>query len=95
MRSDAYIRVGCDRCPDAEIEINLTALAGGGYDERNVAQRLEMEEWVVRDGVDICYTCAAEEDEGADRHEEQLAEEEEVQAALEKLADEHRFDGGE
>ncbi len=63
MRSDAYIRVTCDRCvasgdkKPSEIEIALTVIARRGYDEREVDRDLEDAGWRVIDGEDICDWC--------------------------------------
>lgn len=60
MRSDAYIKVTCDRC-EAEEEISLTATAQRGYDERNVDGELKQLGWTVNDmGDDLCPECTAE-----------------------------------
>lgn len=62
-RSDAFVTVSCEgqRCP-ATIDIGLTALAGGGYDERNVADELRAAGWRKDgDGSDRCPDCAEEE----------------------------------
>lgn len=58
-RSDAYILVTCDRegCNES-VEINLTFLAGGGWDERYVEQELRSRDWTKRDGGDRCPGCA-------------------------------------
>lgn len=59
MRSDAYVRVTCDKCHDYEEEIHLTALAKpGAYDERNVESDLKREGWKVLGAMDICPNCA-------------------------------------
>jgi hypothetical protein len=58
--SDAYVRVVCDsdyHCP-TEDEIELTALAGRGqYDMRNVASRLERDQWVTKGDRHYCADC--------------------------------------
>ena len=55
MRSDASIKVTCDhpKCRE-EIEIQLTSIARGGYDERNVDRELKSNDWQVKDGQDLC-----------------------------------------
>lgn len=56
MRSNAYIRVTCDECGD-EVEIELTGLSRGSYDERNVEPVLDGWNWQVIDGKDFCAEC--------------------------------------
>lgn len=57
MRSDAYIRVICDGCDD-EVEVGLTALAGGGWDERNVDAHLKRFGWTTDGDEDYCDECS-------------------------------------
>lgn len=65
MRSDAYIRVSCDKCedPDMDEEVELTALACGGYDERNVDASLKRNGWKKDGERDICPNCAEDGEE--------------------------------
>ena len=67
MRSDAYIRVSCDvkNCDESE-EIQLTATAGGGYDERDVDDRLRRAEWKKDGERDICPGCVEDINKAAD-----------------------------
>ena len=59
MRSDAYIRVTCDKCGNEE-EVELTALARNSYDERDVDAKLKRLGWCVTDAGDYCGAdCAA------------------------------------
>jgi hypothetical protein len=61
-RTDAYIRISCDvnGC-DVVDEYELCALASrGGWDERYIANRLERDGWMHKDGKDICPSCADE-----------------------------------
>lgn len=62
-RSDAYITVSCDRdgCRES-VEVQLTATAGRGYDERDVDAALRHEGWTQRDGDDLCAACSEEEE---------------------------------
>lgn len=63
MRSStAYITVTCDCCGYDE-EVELTATARGGYDERHVDGRLRSYGWSTVDR-DICPDCRAEESSG-------------------------------
>lgn len=61
MRSEPTIIVTCDWCMKAGegtiIEVGLTALARGGYDERNLDAEIVRERWVVQGGEDICEYC--------------------------------------
>ena len=59
-KTDACIMVECDNCHETT-EIFLTALAGGAWDERNVARKLEHEGWVTDphdDNLHLCPSCA-------------------------------------
>ena len=58
MRSDAYITVTCDKCLKETIEIRLTAIACGGYDERYVDDELDSVDWNIANGIDICPGCS-------------------------------------
>lgn len=65
MRSDAYVRVECDKCDDPGMaeEIELCALVRNSYDMRNVDGALKQRGWKVEDGKDICPNCCEEEGE--------------------------------
>jgi len=55
MISDAYVRVECDQGGCVEFtEIQLTSLARGAYDKRNVKRELERMGWVVDGDVMTC-----------------------------------------
>lgn len=57
-RTDAFIYVSCDgRGCDIQEEVQLTALAGGSWDERNVEQELGRQGWVFVDGKEFCEQC--------------------------------------
>jgi len=60
MRTDAYITVTCDVCGESNEEVDLTALAGGGWDDRNVKRWLERYGWLVDGDRDICPDCQEE-----------------------------------
>lgn len=62
-RSDAYIKVECDKCHD-EIEVELTSLARGGWDERRVDAALKREGWTTDGEKDYCEGCSEEVEEG-------------------------------
>jgi hypothetical protein len=56
-RSDAFIRVMCDKC-QIEEEIELCALSGkGSWDERYIDKHLKRDGWVTIDGQDLCDEC--------------------------------------
>lgn len=59
--SDASVTVTCDEdeCDAAEV-IELTPIAGRGYDLRGVAGRLRGLGWVRHGDRDICATCRRE-----------------------------------
>ena len=61
-RSDAYIRVMCDKCEYVE-EVELTAIACKGWDERNVKTVLTNHGWLCDDGQEICESCRDNESE--------------------------------
>jgi len=63
-RSDAFVWVECDKegCNE-QIEVQLTALAGRGWDDRNVDGSLRHWGWEKWDGKDICDSCV-ERDKG-------------------------------
>jgi len=55
--SDGFINVYCDRCSRAE-PFMMTALAGGGYDARNITESfLQRHGWVAKDGQHFCEDC--------------------------------------
>jgi hypothetical protein len=58
-RTDAFIYVNCDGtgCDMCE-EVQLTALAGGAWDERDVSRELERMGWVVAGSKEYCDGCA-------------------------------------
>jgi hypothetical protein len=67
MRSDAFITVDCDVCQDPGMaeQVQLTALARAGWDERNVSGELHSRGWRVEGEKDICPNCV-EDEEGVD-----------------------------
>ena len=57
-RSDAFIRVMCDKC-EVEMEVDLTALAGHGcWDERGVKGQLRRDGWTKDGELDLCDVCS-------------------------------------
>ena len=61
-RSDAYIKVACDKCKHEE-EVELTAIACKGWDERNVKTVLKTYGWLCDDNQEICESCRENGDE--------------------------------
>jgi hypothetical protein len=57
MRSQPCVLVSCDLCRDYEEEVELTTLARGAFDERNVDSQLEQLGWTIEAGEDICPVC--------------------------------------
>lgn len=60
------IRVECDKCGEVD-EYGMTSLAGGGWDDRNLAAAMKRDGWVQRDGRDICSGCIDDEREESDQ----------------------------
>jgi len=56
MRGDALFKVECDICREIE-EVELTSLAGGGWDERNVDHALKRLKWLSKGEYDFCRDC--------------------------------------
>lgn len=61
MLEDPTILVICDGgnsdiC-DLEIQVRLTSLARGSYDERNIEADLEEAGWCIKDGKHLCPNC--------------------------------------
>ena len=56
MIGEPVITVTCDRCGDEE-SFELTAVAGGGWDDRNLLTRMEKGGWRARGLEDICPSC--------------------------------------
>lgn len=58
MISDAFVYANCDHpgCNSSE-EVACTALAGGGYDCRNVPDKLKEMGWSCPDGVNGNVYC--------------------------------------
>ena len=63
MILDPTIRAMCDRCKVDSDEMEMTALAGGGYDERNVAGTLKRWGWRVEGDRTVCPECVEAEAE--------------------------------
>ena len=57
MINDPTITASCDGCGDEE-EMELTPLAGGSWDDRNVKRTLEKRGWVFDGDKCYCEDCA-------------------------------------
>lgn len=60
MRGEPTIIVTCDECGD-DVEMGMTALARGSYDERNLNASILNMGWEIRGDKDICSDCVNEE----------------------------------
>lgn len=52
-----YIHVECDRCEEVTDGMELTALAGGDWDARNIKPTLIRQGWKVDGDITICPEC--------------------------------------
>jgi hypothetical protein len=66
MGMDApFIKAECDHCGEVTDEMEMTSLAGGGWDARNVIPRLKREGWRIKDDKFTCPDCLDAIEEGA------------------------------
>lgn len=63
---EPYIHVECDKCGEVTDGFDLTPLAGGGWDDRNVKPKLKRWGWRVTGNETICTECVAIEAEKAE-----------------------------
>ena len=56
---DPYIHVECDKCGEVTDGMNLTSLAVGGWDDRNIKPKLKRDGWGVYGDQTICPECVA------------------------------------
>jgi len=71
MLSDPVVTMTCDgflTCRYEE-EFGLTAIARGGYDDRDLRAESERAGWVWQQGKHICADCAAAQEEARDETE--------------------------
>ncbi|HZO51358.1 MAG TPA: hypothetical protein VFB63_01510 [Bryobacteraceae bacterium] len=54
---EAVIHVECDKCGEVTDPMDLTSLAGGGWDARNIKPRLKKDGWVINGEETICPDC--------------------------------------
>jgi hypothetical protein len=60
----AVVHVECDKCGEVTDPMELTSLAGGGWDARNIADKLKRQGWTVRGfGDTICPECSEQKSE--------------------------------
>lgn len=57
----------CDKCDEVSDPMTMTALAGGGWDSRNIPRRLERDGWRIEGHKLTCPECIALEEEEAQR----------------------------
>jgi hypothetical protein len=60
MIGEALIHAECDKCGYVTDPMNLTSLAGGGWDARNIPAKLKREGWKVEGDTTICPECVGE-----------------------------------
>jgi hypothetical protein len=58
--NEPTIKVECDKCGESD-EYDLTMLAGGGWDDRNLKRKMERGGWVIVGPDAFCSNCAPEE----------------------------------
>lgn len=63
---EAVIHVECDKCDYVTDPMSLTALAGGGWDARNIPAKLRQDGWRVEGNningaVTVCPECVEKE----------------------------------
>lgn len=60
---EGLVHVECDKCDYVSDPMNMTSLAGGGYDTRDIPRKLESDGWRVDGKVTICPDCVEKEAE--------------------------------
>ena len=63
------IRVECDKCGVSD-EYEMTLLAGGAWDDRNLEKKLIRDKWFVNGEETICPECMEEEAQSSARETE-------------------------
>ena len=56
---EPFIQAMCDKCEEVTDGMEMTSLAGGGWDARNIKKRLEREGWKIDGETTICPECVA------------------------------------
>jgi hypothetical protein len=62
MQGEPIIPYMCDVC-EHETDFGLTALAGGGWDARNVKCEMERDGWLIEGDRHVCPDCREEQDD--------------------------------
>ena len=63
MMSDGFVTLTCDKCNHNE-DFEMTALARGSYDTRDVRRRAEREGWIWQsDDSHVCESCIPDEED--------------------------------
>lgn len=58
--NDPVIKVECDKCGVVD-DYDMTALAGGGWDDRNLKRKMTRDGWQVSGHDTYCLNCATPE----------------------------------
>ena len=66
MLNDPTISVTCDKCGDTFDELEMTSLAGGGWDARNIPAVMRGYGWKVNGDEHICDECTYKGGDDAD-----------------------------
>ena len=66
MINDPTITATCDRCNEETDQMELCSLAGGGWDDRYIKNKLIRWGWRVTGTETICENCVQAEAEEAD-----------------------------
>ena len=59
MLNDPTLSVTCDKCGTTFDNLELTPLAGGGWDARNIESVLSRYQWITDGDRHICDDCAS------------------------------------
>jgi hypothetical protein len=71
---EAHIHVECDKCGEVTDAMDLTMLAGGGWDARNIPAKLRRWGWRTSGDATICSACVEAETEAANAVEQKSGE---------------------
>jgi hypothetical protein len=59
MKGEPRIYIMCDVCEE-DFDFTMTALVGGGWDDRNVESKLIFDGWSVEEDRHVCPDCVAD-----------------------------------